>query len=962
MPRKWTAWVVRRRTPVLIVCALVTVAALAGVPRLRFYNKMTDWLPRDDPQMALYHETSETFASNLVVLVIGRPKDGVFTASTLGRIRGLTEAIRERPEVFSVSSLSNIADIRKTADGIEVRDFLESVPDDPAALAGLRALALSKDRYVGQVVSADGEWFSLSVFLDNKVETVAAVEDVLIPLAEKALGGDTELFFAGTPSDGHFINLYTRRDLVFLVPIMLAAIILILFLTLRSGRGLLPPVLVVVLANVWLFGLIGWTGRPMTIITPAVPVLLLALGSAYGLYVVNKIRSDADAARGGGPTDRRSLVIASTAAVITPILFAALTDIIGFLAFRGVKLGLIADFGTFAAVGLAFAAGLAVTLLPALAASIDLGRTPNVRSHARLTRWLEAGAARVVRRPGLTLALFAALTGLGALGILRVEREVGFSGFYAKSSMPRRAMDAANLHFDGAYPDSLFFEADDVRDPARLRLIRRAESFLASLRDVRPPLGIPDLITELSDQMSDRAALPETKAAVESLWLFLEGRHELAQLITPDGSRTVVFSKLADSTTAASGRIYGETDRFLKEWASRRLVRVERRNLSPDEAASVRTAEAGFLAEELSWAAGEGGRPSPAPAAIADVLVSALARAPSSDEMGRALRDKLRAYCLAPSFPFEAPPLRLEAIARRLAELAAASPEAALPEAEAVGVFREQLPPAVYDPDLADEAAASAAYLAREVREDLQETLLRGELKGLIPAGPPAFEKRVAAILYDLVDGLAVVPADAAPAGSAEVAFRRADQTGYPVLTTKLSDYLFQSQIRSILYAMAITLVLMIVMRKSLVLGLISVLPITFATVAMYGLLGLLRIPLDYATMLTGSISIGVGVDYTIHFLYVVTEEARAGRSLEESIRLAFLERGRAMLSNTAAVAAGFSTLLLSSFVLLRSFGGIMVLSMLLCFAGAMTLLPAALLVLRPKVLGPAGRPSARKS
>jgi predicted RND superfamily exporter protein len=161
---------------------------------------------------------------------------------------------------------------------------------------------------------------------------------------------------------------------------------------------------------------------------------------------------------------------------------------------------------------------------------------------------------------------------------------------------------------------------------------------------------------------------------------------------------------------------------------------------------------------------------------------------------------------------------------------------------------------------------------------------------------------------------------------------------------------------------MIITLILMIVMRRSLLLGLISVLPITFATVVMYGLLGLLRIPLDYATMLTGSISIGVGVDYTIHFLYVVTEETRSGHSLEEAIRLAFLERGRAMLSNTAAVAAGFSTLLLSSFVLLRSFGGIMVLSMLLCFAGAMTLLPAALLVLRPKVLGAAAHPSTRKS
>lgn len=954
MPRKWTAWIVRHRTTVLIACGLITLAALAGVPRLRFYNKMTDWLPQDDPQMALYHETSRTFSSNNVVLIIGRPKDGVFTSETLTKIRNLTEALKDRAEIFSVTSLSNVADIRKTEDGIEVRDFLDSIPSDPAALDALRASALAKDRYVGQVLSSDGTWFALSVFLSDKAETMSAVEQILIPLTEKNLGRGMELYFAGTPSDGHFINLYTRRDLVFLIPIMLMAIVLILFLTLRSWKGLLPPVLVVVLANVWLFGLIAWTGRPMTIITPAIPVLLLALGSAYGLYVVNKIRSDCDADRDRAAKDRRALVIASTAAVVTPILYAAGTDIIGFLAFRGVNLSLIADFGTFAALGLFFAVVLAVTLLPALAAVVDFGGVRGAKSRIRMTRFLGACAARVVRKPGWTLAFFAALMAVGGLGIFRIKREVGFSGFYARSSMPRRAMDAANLHFDGAYPNSLFFEADDVRDPARLRIIRRAESFLSSLKDVSLPLGIPDLIMELNDQMNDRAALPETKPAVENLWLFLEGRGELTQLITPDGTRTVVFSKISDSTTSFSEKVTSESAAFFKSLKTLRPVRVELKALPADKAGPIRAAEASFLAEELSWAAGEGGRPAAQPEAIRAVLASAMAKELPADSLAQTIRERIRAFCFAPSFPFEASPARLEAIAERLSGLAAASPQAVIPETEAVAVFKRSLPPSDFDPDLAGDASVAAAYIAREARESRQEALLRDELKSLIPKGSSSFEKRAAAILYDLVDGLAVVPAAAAPPGAEPVGFGRADQTGYPVMTTTLSNSLFRSQIQSILLAMAITLVLMIVMRRSVVLGLLSVLPITFATVATYGLLGLVRIPLDYATMLTGSISIGVGVDYTIHFLYVVTEEFRAGHALEEAIRLAFLERGRAMLSNTAAVTAGFSTLLLSSFVLLRSFGGVMVLSMLLCFFGAMTLLPAALLVVRPKVLRPA--------
>jgi len=953
--KKWTAFVVRHRVLVLGLCGLLTLAALAGVPRLRFYNKLTDWLPKDDPHLALYHEISDTFSANNIVLVIARPKAGVFTADTLARIRELTDTLKDREEIFSVTSLSNVADIRKTEDGIEVRDFIDSVPADSAGLKALEALARSKDRYVGQVLSEDGEWFGLSVYLSNTVETIHAVEKVLIPETERILGGGMEIYFAGTPSDGHFINLYTRRDLVFLVPIMLAAIVLILYFTLRSRKALLPPVLVVVLANIWLFGLIGWSGRPMTIITPAAPVLLLALGSAYGLYVVNKIRSDVETGRNIDVKQRRERVIVSTAAVVTPILYAAVTDIIGFLSFRGVKLSLVADFGLFAAIGLFFAAGLAVTLLPALAATIDFGDVRPSKSRFRLSGFLESAAGRIIRRPRLALAAFGILIAFGIAGIFRVEREVGFAGFYAKKSMPYRAMDAANEHFKGAYPDSFFFEADDVRDPARLRLIRRAESYLSGLQSVHQPLGIPDLIEELNDSMNDRPALPETKAAVENLWLFLEGRKELTQMITPDGRQTIIYAKVSDSTTPFCEETFALAESFFEDEEAMRPVRVDLKTLSPSGAAAVRAAEAAFLAQEIAWAAGESGGPAPGAGPIRDLLVAALNKPLPADRLGPAVVEKIRDFCFAPSFPFEAAPRELESISRALSGLAAASPDFEIAEEAAAAVFKKHLKPAEFDPDLAADAAASAAYLVRETRESLQEASLREALAALLPAGSPSFEKRAAAILYDLVDGLAVVPAADAPAGSEPVDFIRVDQTGYPVMTTKLADSLLRSQIQSIILAMIVTLLLMILMRRSVVLGFISILPITFATVMMYGLLGFVRIPLDYATMLTGSISIGVGIDYTIHFLYVVTEEIRAGHALPEAIRLAFIERGRAMLSNTVAVAAGFSVLLLSSFVLLRSFGGIMVLSMLLCFIGAMTLLPAALLVFRPRVLRPAG-------
>ncbi len=955
MMNKWIAGVVRHRVTVLVLCGLLTIAAAVGLTKLRFYNKLTEWMPKDDPQLALYHETSNTFSANNIVLVLVRPKAGVFTAETLGKIRELTETLKNRTEIFSVTSLSSVADIKKIDEGIEVRDFLDDIPSDPAGLAALEALARSKDRYIGQVLSEDGEWLALSVYISNDVETIAAVEDVVIPVTEDALAGTMDVYFTGMPTDGHFINQHTRRDLVFLVPVMLAAIVLILYLNLRTWKGLIPPVAVVVLSNIWLFGLIGWSGRPMTIITPAAPVLLLALGSAYGLYVVNKIRSDVESGAAAKAVNRQAAVIASAAAVAVPILYAAGTDIVGFLTFRGVKLSLIADFGVFSAIGLFLAAVLAVTLLPALAATLDFGTAPSGEpaKATGLTRFLDRAARLIIRRPGRIVAVFAVVMAVGLAGIPRVYREVGMAGFYTKTSMPRKAMEIANLHFNGAYPQSIYFEADEIRDPARLRLIRRSESFLSGLPRGLQPLGVPDLIEELNDSMNDRRALPETRAGVENLWLFLEGRGEITPLITPDGRETIVYAKISDSTTAFSEDLYARTENFVRSEAELRPVRVAMDSLPPAEAENVREAEAGFLAEELSWAARDKGGPAPDSGGIKTALLAGWKKPLPAGDAGRAVSEKLLSYCLSPSFPFEAGERELRAISEDWTKLAVSTPDLAISAEEAAGIVKRHIKPADFEADLASDAAASAAYLARETGENFKVEAMRGELRKILPRGSSGFEMRVSSILYDLVDNLAVVPAAGAPSGAEPVSFLRAAQTGYPVLTTKLSESLFTSQIRSIVLAFTITLILMMLMRKSIALGFLSILPIGFATVVMYGLLGFARIPLDYATMLTGSISIGVGIDYTIHFLYVVTEEIRAGHLLPEAIRLAFIERGRAMFSNTAAVTAGFSALLLSSLVLLRSFGGVMVLSLLFCFLGAMTLLPAAMLVFKPRALRP---------
>lgn len=150
----------------------------------------------------------------------------------------------------------------------------------------------------------------------------------------------------------------------------------------------------------------------------------------------------------------------------------------------------------------------------------------------------------------------------------------------------------------------------------------------------------------------------------------------------------------------------------------------------------------------------------------------------------------------------------------------------------------------------------------------------------------------------------------------------------------------------------AVTLLLMLLFR-SVYAGLISALPLCMSMVILFGLMGFLHIELNMATALLSSIMIGVGIDYTIHFLWRYQEERAAGLAHAPAARRTLMTAGRGIIFNALSVIVGFSVLMLSSFVPVRFFGFLVVVSILACLIGALVLIPALCLVLKPAFLEP---------
>jgi len=170
-------------------------------------------------------------------------------------------------------------------------------------------------------------------------------------------------------------------------------------------------------------------------------------------------------------------------------------------------------------------------------------------------------------------------------------------------------------------------------------------------------------------------------------------------------------------------------------------------------------------------------------------------------------------------------------------------------------------------------------------------------------------------------------------------------QTGFPSVYKKLDESIIRSQFQSMTIAILLVLLLLSFMLRSLLRGLIGIVPIVCTLAVLFGFLGWSGIPLDVATVLVASVSIGIGIDYSIHVISQFRHNLALGMEVEEAMKDTFLSAGRSVIINFLSVAAGFLVLTFSDLVPLQRFGVSVALTMLSSGFASLTLLPALLLI-----------------
>ena len=167
--------------------------------------------------------------------------------------------------------------------------------------------------------------------------------------------------------------------------------------------------------------------------------------------------------------------------------------------------------------------------------------------------------------------------------------------------------------------------------------------------------------------------------------------------------------------------------------------------------------------------------------------------------------------------------------------------------------------------------------------------------------------------------------------------------TGLAVLYNNMLQSLFSSMLNSLLIVYIVIALMLLILFQSVKIMIAGLLPNILIGLAVLGTMGLLKIPLDIMTITVASISVGIAVDNTIHYLYKFRSEYKLKKNFNDALIKSHSTIGRAIFYTASTISLGFLIFSFSNFIPTIYFGIFTALAMSFAFLVSLTLLPILL-------------------
>ncbi len=567
--------VVRLRWLIIAVFALTTALFGAQLRDIEIEPEIKKQLPEHMPSRQNVARVEEVFGGSEMVMVV-LTADDVLAPEVLGRLQGISEGLDALDQTERVIDVFNLPQITGSDGLMTVGTAVEEIPQDDEARAALRASLQGNSMAYGNVVARDFGAAAVIATLSLDVgdaDTVAAVDEVLA-----ANPGPDPVTVGGSPTVRAQVSKDIRSDLRRFVPVGLGLILVFLYACFRQLRGVVLPLMLVVMSCAVAMGLIPLLGWKIQMVTVVLPVILLAVANDYGIHLMARFQEDNVP---GGLRESHALARSGLLALGRPVIAAGLTTMAGLLCLTTHIIVPAQQLGVLSAVGIAFAIVGSLLFVPAMLAVLPVP-PPVVTSDRRgaaLDRLLERFARTVVARPRVVIGVIAATTVLIATGISRVEVDTNPVNYYGPETPVAQTAELIGRNFGGSTEISVMVSGD-AQSPRMLRQIADLEEHLRDLEQVDYTLSIAQVVRTMFaavggvDGLSD-ADLPEDRAMVAQLFLLYSmggDPEDLERMVDFSFENTLITARVNSLSTDQITQVVDVIEEEVADWEDDTLV------------------------------------------------------------------------------------------------------------------------------------------------------------------------------------------------------------------------------------------------------------------------------------------------------------------------------------------------------------------------------------------------------
>lgn len=438
---------------IILGIGAITAFAIFLAAQLSFDYNFENFFPSDDPETDFFFQFRDHFTSdNDFVLVALGNDDGIFQRDFLLQVDSIAHDLNQINDVDTVLCPTWLQEQIGSFGKRPILDLTEGhdLARDSSRIYQMNGL-------VGSFFSRDGK--SLLVTLKHtqylskpKCDTLAT--NVLTVLDKYEF--DDKYAVGRSIGQGVYIKLM-REEMVIFMALSAMLIILFLLLAFRSSWGIWVPIMVVILAIIWILGFIKGLGKEIDLMLTVLPTIIFVVGMSDVVHILSKYYEELR--KGLGKIE--AIKVAFREVGIATFL-TSLTTSIGFLTLLITSIKPIANFGIYIAIGVFMAYILAFTLLPAILVLCPAPRLdPNSAGTTFWSRVLHRAFRWTIRHQAFILIMTIGVGIASAVGISRIEVNNYMLEDLSDDHFLKKEFAYLDEQFSGARP----FEAAILFDP-----------------------------------------------------------------------------------------------------------------------------------------------------------------------------------------------------------------------------------------------------------------------------------------------------------------------------------------------------------------------------------------------------------------------------------------------------------------------------------------------------------------